>query len=47
MADGDKPVKGTQAFSTFTHSLGVVTPRRLTRSRNARRRLRALIGTGR
>lgn len=47
MADGDKPVKGTQAFGVFTHSLGVVMPKRLTRSRNARRRLRSLIGTGR
>lgn len=47
MADGDKPVKGTQAWSVFAHALAVRAPQRLTRARNARRGLRSLIGTGR
>lgn len=47
MADGDKAIKGTTGWYTFAHTLSTVTPRRLTRSRRARRSLLALKGKGR
>jgi hypothetical protein len=47
MADGDKAIKGTTGWYTFAHSLSTTLPKRLTRSRNARRGMRALKGKGR
>jgi len=47
MADGDKAIKGTTGWYTFANTLAKVTPQRLTRSRRARRGLRALKGGGR
>lgn len=47
MADDTQPVKGTTGWYRFTRSLGKTMPKRLTRSRNARRGIRSLKGTGR
>ena len=44
---GAKPIKGTEGWYLFTRALAKTTPKALTRSRNARRGLRSLKGSGR
>ena len=44
---GARPIKGTEGWYMFTRALAKTTPRNLTRSRNARRSLRSLKGSGR
>jgi len=42
-----RPIKGTEGWYMFTRALAKTTPKSLTRSRNARRGIRSLKGTGR